>query len=122
MNNRRGFWEFTSTGYAIGNGSFQSQSILGIADTGTTLAIVDDSITTAYYRSVSGARLDDSVGGYVFPCSAKLPDFTFGVGTYRAVIAGKYINFAPANDAGTICFGGIQPRGDLPFTIWGDIM
>ena len=37
VNKANGFWEFTSTGYAIGSTSFVSSSIDGIVDTGTTL-------------------------------------------------------------------------------------
>ncbi|KAI9781567.1 MAG: Type I transmembrane sorting receptor [Peltula sp. TS41687] len=122
VNSGRGFWEFTSSGFKVGNGSFQSRSIVGIADTGTTLLIIDDFIASSYYSTIRGAYLDDSIGGYIFPCSARLPDFTFGIGNQRAVISGTYINFAPADTEGTVCFGGIQPRGNLPFTIWGDIM
>lgn len=31
------------------------------------------------------------------------------------------MNYAPANNAGTSCFGGIQENTGLPFSIFGDI-
>ena len=95
VNNGRGFWEFTGTGYGVGTGKFQSTSIDAIADTGTTLILIEDNIVTAYYNAVDGAQYDQSQGGYTFDCSADLPDFTLGIGAYRAVVPGSFINFAP---------------------------
>lgn len=133
-----GFWEFTSTGYAVGSGSFKSSSIDGIADTGTTLLLLDDSIVSAYYAKVSGAAYDNSQGGYTFPCSATLPSFTVGIGSYKAVIPGSYMNYSPATgsckytnysalldmlltDHNTACYGGLQSNEGIGFSIYGDI-
>jgi len=92
-----GFWEFTGSGYAVGSGSFQQTSIDGIADTGTTLLLLDDSIVQDYYKQVTDASYDNSQGGYTFPCSATLPNFTVGIGSFHAVIPGSYLNYAPAS-------------------------
>ena len=91
-----GFWEFTGSGYAIGSGSFVSSSIDAIADTGTTLLYLPAAAVKAYYAKVSGATNSASQGGYIFPCSATLPSITLGIGSYRAVVPGSYINYAPA--------------------------
>lgn len=101
VNPAQGFWEFTSTGYGVGNGSFKKSSIDAIADTGTTLVLIDDAIVADYYRSVRGAKFDNSQGGYVFPCSASLPNFVVGIESYHAVIPGSFINFAPTDNSGT---------------------
>ncbi|ORY61643.1 eukaryotic aspartyl protease [Pseudomassariella vexata] len=114
-----GFWEFTSSGYAVGSGAFSSTKITGIADTGTTLALLPSAVVTAYYRQVSGAVNSNSAGGYIFPCSATLPDFTYGVGTARIVIPGSYINYAPYS--GSQCYGGIQSNAGIGFSIFGDV-
>ncbi|KAI0505372.1 secreted aspartic proteinase precursor [Xylaria bambusicola] len=119
VSTRQGFWEFTSTGYAVGSGSFKSTSIDGIADTGTTLLYVPSSVVSAYYSQVSGAKNDRSAGGYTFPCSASLPDFTFGIGSARIVIPGEYINYAPYT--GNTCFGGIQSSSGIGINIFGDV-
>jgi len=114
-----GFWEFTGSGYAVGSGSFKSSSIDAIADTGTTLLLMDDSIVSAYYAKVSGAQNSASQGGYIFPCSATLPSFTVGIGSYKAVIPGTYMNYAPAT--GSSCYGGLQSNAGIGFSIYGDI-
>ncbi|KAF2971994.1 hypothetical protein GQX73_g1619 [Xylaria multiplex] len=119
VSTRQGFWEFTSTGYAVGTGSFTSTSIDGIADTGTTLLYLPSSIVSAYWAKVSGAKSNSAAGGYVFPCSATLPNFTFGVGSARIVIPGAYINYAPYT--GTTCFGGIQSSSGIGINIFGDV-
>ncbi|KAI0879938.1 secreted aspartic proteinase precursor [Annulohypoxylon maeteangense] len=119
VDNSQGFWSFTSTGYGIGNGSFKSSSFAGIADTGTTLALLPDTIVKAYYKKVSGSKLDSSQGGYTFPCSTTPPDFVFGVEGAKFTIPGKFINYAPVDDS--TCFGGIQSDSDIGFSIFGDV-
>ncbi|KAI1347873.1 secreted aspartic proteinase precursor [Xylaria sp. FL0043] len=119
VSTRQGFWEFTASGYAVGSGSFKSSSIDGIADTGTTLLYLPSTIVSAYYAQVSGAKNNAQAGGYVFPCSASLPNFTFGVGSARITIPGSYINYAPYS--GSTCFGGIQSSSGIGINIFGDV-
>ena len=95
VNSGRGFWEFTSNGYAVGSGGFTSTSIDSIMDTGTTLLLLPTTVVSAYYAQVSGSRYDNSQGGYTFPCSTTLPSLTLGVGSYKAVVPGPFINYAP---------------------------
>lgn len=119
MSTAQGWWQWTSSGYAVGSGSFKSTSINGIADTGTTLLLLPDAVVKAYYAAVSGATYSSSQAAYVFPCSTTLPNFTFGVGSARITIPGSYINYAPVS--GSSCYGGIQSNSDIGFTIFGDI-
>jgi hypothetical protein len=119
VSSSRGFWEWTSSGYQVGSGSFKSTSWDTIADTGTSLLLVPDSIVSAYYSGVSGARYDSSQGGYTFSCSASLPSFTFGVGSARITVPGSFINYAAISSS--TCFGGIQSSSGLPFAIIGDV-
>ncbi|RMZ78206.1 hypothetical protein DV738_g4008, partial [Chaetothyriales sp. CBS 135597] len=116
-----GFWAFTSSGYAVGSGSFTRTSYSGIADTGTTLLLLPDSVVNAYYARVSGAQDSSSEGGYVFPCSASLPDFVVGIGSSRFTIPGSYINYAPTDSSGRTCFGGLQSDAGIGLAIYGDI-
>ena len=114
-----GFWEFTGSGYAVGSGSFVSSSIDGIADTGTTLLYLPSTIVSAYYAKVPGASYNSAQGGYIFTCGTTLPSITLGIGSYRAVVPGSYIQYAPIS--GSTCFGGIQRNTGIGFSIYGDI-
>ncbi|MCJ1355514.1 MAG: Type I transmembrane sorting receptor [Icmadophila ericetorum] len=119
VNTANGFWEFTGNGYAVGTGSFVSSSIDAIADTGTTLLYLPSAAVTAYYKKVSGSSYNSDQGGYVFSCSATLPSITLGIGSYKAVVPGSYLNYAPISS--TQCFGGIQSNTGIGFSIYGDI-
>ena len=100
INSQNGFWEFTSTQIAIGNS--QPQTVTGgtgtaIADTGTSLLIVDPSVVSAYWGQVSGALNSAESGGVVFPCNSALPDLSLAIGdNYMATISGSLMNFAQA--------------------------
>lgn len=115
------FWEFTSSGYAIGSAAVKASSIDAIADTGTSLLLLPTAVVTAYYSKVSGSKNDASQGGYTFPCSANLPNITLVIGGYKAVVPGTYINYAPIAAGSKTCFGGIQSNTGVGFSIFGDI-
>ncbi len=116
-----GYWTWTSSGYAVGSGSFSSSSIQGIADTGTTLLYLPDSIVTAYYKQVRGSSNSQKYGGYIFACTATLPTFTFGVGSARITIPGKFLNYGPAETGSSSCFGGLQSSAGVGINIFGDV-
>ena len=109
--NSRGYWGFTA--------GVSSQSVNGIADTGTTLLLLDDSFVDSYYQQVQGATNDPNQGGYVFDCSAQLPDFSFSVGNGQITIPGTLLNYAPGDNGQ--CFGGLQSNGGVGLSIFGDI-
>lgn len=124
VDDSQGFWGFTAGAYSVGSGnSTASSGNIGsaIADTGTTLLYLPSSVTSAYYKKVSGAKLDNQQGGYVFPCSSSTPDFNVVIGSKTLTVPGKYINYAPVDQTGQQCFGGIQPNTGIGFTIFGDI-
>ncbi|KAF2161059.1 hypothetical protein M409DRAFT_69932 [Zasmidium cellare ATCC 36951] len=124
VDDSQGFWGFTAGGYSVGSGnSSTSSGNIGsaIADTGTTLLYLPTSVASAYYKKVSGAKIDNQQGGYVFPCSSKTPDFNVNIGGKTLTVPGKYINYAPVDQSGQQCFGGIQPNTGIGFTIFGDI-
>jgi hypothetical protein len=89
VDSSQGFWMFTASSYAIGT-TTTSTSISGIADTGTTLLLLPATVVSAYWKKVSGAKLDNTQGGYTFPCSATLPNFSITVG--GAVRTGKFLD------------------------------
>ena len=100
VDSSRGFWEFSSQQFAVGNGTTQTKSSGAsslIADTGTSLMLMDDEIVQAYYTQVAGASQSQTAGGFVFPCEARLPDLKVAVGDdHLAVVTGQLMNFAPA--------------------------
>ncbi|POS76319.1 eukaryotic aspartyl protease [Diaporthe helianthi] len=125
VNASQGFWAFQSEGFSVGNGQAQDFPHQAIADTGTTLMLVQDEIVEAYYAQVPSAQNNAQVGGFVFDCNEELPSLTANIGGYQAVIPGSIIRFAPADtdsfETATSCFGGIQSNTGLPFAIYGDI-
>lgn len=121
VDSSQGFWGFTTTGYIVGNGTVAKTTINGIADTGTTLLYVPLAVVKAYYAKVPGSKNDSTQGGYTFPCSSDLPDWTAIIGGNKHTVPGKYINFAPISDGSSTCFGGIQSDADIGISIFGDI-
>ncbi|EZF69551.1 hypothetical protein H105_08002 [Trichophyton soudanense CBS 452.61] len=133
VDNSQGWWGFTAESYSIGGGSnsthsfhgaqhhgARGSSIDGIADTGTTLMLLSDDVVQEYYGKVQGAKMDQQQGGWVFPCDAKLPDFTLSISGYNAVVPGKFMNYQAV---GSMCFGGVQSvgsTGGVP-NIFGDV-
>ncbi|KAH8682339.1 aspartic peptidase domain-containing protein [Xylariales sp. PMI_506] len=127
VNASTGYWEFTANGYQIGDSGSVSLTHTAILDTGTTLLYVPEEIAEGYYSQVEGSVNDVSgAGGYTFPCTAALPNFTAVIEEYEAVVPGNLILYAPVDgdtvETATTCFGGLQttPSG-LPFNIYGDI-
>lgn len=121
VNTTQGFWNFTSTGYQFGSAAFTATPLPGIADTGTTLLYLPDSILSRYYATIPNSGFTFFFGGYYIPCSAtdSLPDFTFGVEGARITIPGRYVNYSPL--LGQLCFAGIQPSDDIGVNIFGDV-
>ncbi|CEJ57934.1 hypothetical protein PMG11_06609 [Penicillium brasilianum] len=118
VDSSQGFWSFNVDSYKAGTRSGGGFS--GIADTGTTLLLLDSSIVSAYYSQVKGAKNSNSAGGYVFDCSASLPDFSVKIGSYTATVPGSLINYGPSG-VGSTCLGGIQSNSGIGFSIFGDI-
>lgn len=105
----------------MGSDKIGSSPITGIADTGTTLLLVPDDVVANYYRGIRNSRYDNGQGGYVFPCRATPPTFTFAVDDSKVVIPSAYLNVGAADRSGRMCFGGLQSNGGLPFAIFGDV-
>ena len=81
----RGFWQFQT----------KAGSSPGVADTGSSLLLLDDDIVRTYWAPVPGHTNDTQ--GILFPCGTTLPDFKIELGgSYTATISGSLINYAPA--------------------------
>jgi aspergillopepsin I len=117
VDSSQGFWSFSVDSYTAGSRS--GAGFDGIADTGTTLLLLDDTIVSQYYSQVSGAKNNNNAGGYVFPCSATLPDFSVSISGYEATVPGSLMNYGSSGDGS--CLGGMQSNAGIGFSIFGDI-
>ncbi len=95
-----GYWQFPSTSYKVGdNGNLNTNNgNAAIADTGTSLLVLDDIVVANYYKEVSGWKIDSQ--GYTFPCGVHLPNLVVALGSYMATISGELINYAKASEPG----------------------
>lgn len=81
-----------------------------------------DSQVSQYYSGVSGAQLDNTQGGYTFPCGTSLPTLSFLIGSSNyATIPASLLNFGPTDSTGTTCFGSLQSVGSGNQNIYGDV-
>jgi hypothetical protein len=124
VNASSGFWQFDSAKFTVGDQKFDNTAASkAIADTGTSLLLVDQQVADTYYKNVEGAQNNAQVGGYIYPCNAKLPDMSVAIGdSYMAVIPGNQVTFATVDQANTTCFGGIQGNQGAGLQIYGDTM
>jgi hypothetical protein len=123
VNTTNGFWEFASESIAVNGQKTSTNGNTAIADTGTTLMMIDDNLAEQVYASIPGAKLDRHEGGWVYPANtplSQLPSVSVAVGDADIVIEKEHLEFAPAGDPAFV-FGGIQGRGSLPINIYGDV-
>ncbi|KAL9000588.1 MAG: hypothetical protein Q9169_000881 [Polycauliona sp. 2 TL-2023] len=121
IDSSNGFWQFKSTTASVGAKKITRTGNTAIADTGTTLALVDDELCKAIYGSIPGAQYDSDQQGYLFPSDTtldELPVVSFDVGGREFAVQKEDLAFASAGNGMT--YGGIQSRGDLGFDILGD--
>lgn len=92
-----GFWKFESPLYRVGDGEMKEhdKATSTIADTGTSLMLLEQIVVDAYYEKVHGAQYATSASGWIYPCSAELPNLSIAVGPqHLATVPGNMINFA----------------------------
>ena len=122
VDNSQGFWMFDSASAVVAGKTVARAGNKAIADTGTTLALIDDKTCKAIYDAIPGAKYDSSQQGYVFPSNTsvdKLPVVSFAVGGKQFPLQKEDLGFADAGD--NMTYGGIQSRGDMKFDILGDV-
>lgn len=118
---QQGFWKFASTSVVINGKTTTRGGNTAIADTGTTLALVDDATCDAIYAAIPKAKYDSTNQGWVFPTSTtaeNLPVVGFSVGGHVFNVGKEDLLFAETEPGWT--YGGIQSRGDMTFDILGD--
>jgi hypothetical protein len=137
-----GHWIFHIVGYGVGENASVSEDWRAIADTETSVSLpheavifiyhtnpykklfyIPSDVCNNYYSTVPGAYNNENGHGCVFPCEAKLPDFTFSLDSgYAGVLPGLYLNYSTtgANDGN--CVGGIQNSDPFGISIVGDML
>ena len=118
VDSSQGYWQIQSEAYTLG-GKQIACTICSptVADTGTSLLLLDEDIVAAYYKQVQGAQFSYSKGGYVFPCSASLPELGIAIGDYMATITDTVYGRVSED----LCFGGIQRNTGDGMNILGDV-
>ncbi|EXJ88769.1 hypothetical protein A1O3_01833 [Capronia epimyces CBS 606.96] len=122
IDNSDGFWKFSSPSVVINGQTFNLPNNQAIADTGTTLMLVPDSVVDQIYATIPGAEYSEDAMGWVYPVDTppeNLPTVSFAVGNKQIVIEKEHLNFGKYNN--TMVFGGIQSQGNLGFNIFGDV-
>lgn len=119
VTSRYSLWEFSTSGYSIGTGTRNTAAMDAIADTGTSLLLLPSSVVTAYYARLPGSYYASNYGAYIYPCATTPPSFSFYISNAKQTVPGSYINYGAVSS--TMCYGGIQSQGSLPFSIFGDI-
>lgn len=61
IDNSHGFWQFPTNAYSI-NGIRTARSSSAIADTGTSLTIMEDSVVKDIYSKIPGSYYDENAG------------------------------------------------------------
>lgn len=133
VNSTRGYWAINSHTFSVnGNTTTRGSASPAVADTGTSLLIVDEEVARAWYAPIPGSGYSSYAGGYVYPCSANdtLPSFSIAVGNIPSIdptgrgrmvqIPTKYLAYAALDD--TYCYGAIQGNGGQGLQIYGDIL
>jgi aspergillopepsin I len=114
----KGFWDFTPTGFQVGDKPVVDVNISAIADTGTSLWYLPKPVADAYWEAVPGATFSQGQQGYIFPCHEKLPDISLVIAGKKITVPGNNMNYQGISV--TTCFGGIQRNDRMPFSIFGD--
>jgi hypothetical protein len=114
---------FDSASASINGKTVKRSGNTAIADTGTTLALIDDSTLEQIYAAIPGAKKSTQQQGWVFPKDTpadSLPTVSFAVGDKLFEVQKEDLAFQDLGD-GTV-YGGIQSRGDQQdFDILGDV-
>lgn len=121
VNDSRGWWDITATGYAFGSETFSQRPIFGVVDTGSTLLYLPSDMVREFYSLEASAAFSDDLGVWLFGCNATLPSVTLGIEGARITVPSEYLNYYPNGD-GT-CWGGIQESPpSLGYSIFGDML
>lgn len=119
--NSQGLWQFQSTTATVGDRPIARFDNTAVADTATSLALIEDVFVDYLYSVIPGAYYDSNAQGYVYPSNTtddQIPTIKIAVGDIEYEIRKADLAFADVGNGFT--YGGIQSRGDLSFDVLGD--
>jgi len=111
---QEGYWAFISPIFTVSGAlNYNLGASIAVADTGTSLLVVDDNVAQAYYANVDGSYYDESeaCGGYCYPCDSDLPEFSVSMGDFLLEIPADILTYASVDD--TNCYGSLQNNLDV---------
>jgi hypothetical protein len=120
LDNSLGTWMFESSVASINGDQYNRSSNRALADTGTTLCLVADSLCERIYSYIPGATQSPTQQGWVFPTPtdlSTLPKVALSVG--NALFHIKPADFAFQNLGDGTTYGGIQSRGNQDYDVLG---
>jgi aspergillopepsin I len=123
VNQTLGYWTFQSAGYQLAGKNYNA-SYPSIADTGTSLLLMNPDVVKAYYATVKGSYFSNENGGYMYPCLSKAPDFGVELGNgYYGIIPSALMTYTKI-DLDLNCYGSLQANTGMPYSlqIFGDIV
>lgn len=128
--NPPGFWEFSSATATVGgNVLYRPAGNTAVADTGTTLILVDDGLLASIYEPLGG-RIDPNLAGvggsglWVYPdtvTDADFPIISLAVGDFEITLHPGDMNRGEAYTTNGWIIGAMQSRGSNNYDIFGDV-
>lgn len=119
---------FNMSGFAIGNDTFHKVHLKSIADTGSSVMMMDSRLVNLYWAQVPGSKFSTEWWGFTYPCNATLPDLVLGTNTSHTQrdeplrIPGALLEYGTVdhiNQPG-VCVGGLQNGPQFNLNILGD--
>ncbi|KAL5527872.1 hypothetical protein ACEPAG_6673 [Sanghuangporus baumii] len=117
------FWEISAQRVTVGGRSVVTRAQDAIADTGTTLFIVDQTSARAIYAAIPGsadASRTLGEGFFTIPCDAVPGDVSVTLGGAAFTLSPDTLNFGQVSAGSNECVGGIM-GDDLGMWILGDV-
>ncbi|KAL5529952.1 hypothetical protein ACEPAF_6209 [Sanghuangporus sanghuang] len=117
------FWEVAAQRVAVGARGVVARAQDAIADTGTTLFIVDTASARAIYAAIPGsadAARTLGEGFFTIPCDAVPGDVSVTLGGTAFTLSPDTLNFGRVSARSNACVGGIV-GDDLGVWILGDV-
>lgn len=99
-----------------------------IADTGSSVMMMDTRLVSMYWAQVPGSKFSTEWWGWCYPCNVTLPDLVLGTNTSHTQrdeplrIPGALLEYGPVDTKNQVglCAGGLQNGPQRNLNIIGD--